>query len=146
MLFVVKTSNKFSTFLCKKSHSCCLLRPCSMILTKPSTASKIASRRMVSYVETASNRRVQGCSKTKLAPISSQDTVWIWHHRQLDMVRIDTMEMILALTESRLFSRQLSDSFLSAFSHQPKKSWFIPEWTFWTWKFYKCFLKIGGKF
>ena len=53
---------------------------------------------------------------------------------------------LLALTENRLFSRQLSDSFLSAFSHQPKKSWFIPEWTFWTWKFYKCFLKIGGKF
>ena len=52
----------------------------------------------------------------------------------------------VALTENRLFSRQLSDSFLSAFSHQPKKSWFIPEWTFWTWKFYKCFLKIGGNF
>ena len=30
----------------------------------------------------------------------------------------------LALTESRLFSRQLSDGFLSAFSHQPKKSRF----------------------
>ena len=28
----------------------------------------------------------------------------------------------IALTENRLFSRQLSDSFLSAFSHQPKKS------------------------
>ena len=22
----------------------------------------------------------------------------------------------------------------------------IPEWTFWTWKFYKCFSKPGGKF
>ena len=31
---------------------------------------------------------------------------------------------ILALTESRLFSRQLSDGFLSAFSHQPKISRF----------------------
>ena len=53
---------------------------------------------------------------------------------------------MVALTESRPFSRQLSGAFLSAFSHQPKKSWFIPEWTFWTWKFYKCFLKIGGNF
>ena len=30
----------------------------------------------------------------------------------------------VALTESRLFSRQLSAGFLSAFSHQPKKSRF----------------------
>ena len=29
--------------------------------------------------------------------------------------------VIIALTENRLFSRQLSDGFLSAFSHQPKK-------------------------
>ena len=65
--------------------------------------------------------------------------------------------MEVALTESRLFSRQLSDSFLSAFSHQPKKSRFtwkkvkapflgLIKITFWTWKFYKCFSKIGGKF
>ena len=38
------------------------------------------------------------------------------------------MTLYLALTENRLFSRQLSDGFLSAFSHQPKKSWF--PWTF----------------
>ena len=33
-------------------------------------------------------------------------------------------EYRLALTESRIFSRQLSDGFLSAFSYQPKISWF----------------------
>ena len=33
-------------------------------------------------------------------------------------------QLFIALTENRLFSRQLSDGFLSAFSHQPKKSWF----------------------
>ena len=41
------------------------------------------------------------------------------------------MAYLLALTENRLFSRQLSDGFLSAFSHQPKKSWFPwkpPPW------------------
>ena len=37
-----------------------------------------------------------------------------WHHQTRHV----------ALTESRLFSRQLSGGFLSAFSHQPKKSRF----------------------
>ena len=65
--------------------------------------------------------------------------------------------LLVALTESRLFSRQLSDGFLSAFSRQPKISRFpwkkvkapflgLIKITFWTWKFYKCFSKIGGKF
>ena len=46
----------------------------------------------------------------------------------------------LALTESRLFSRQLLDGFLSAFNHQPKISWFPLE------NFTSVFSKVGGKF
>ena len=63
--------------------------------------------------------------KVTLAP--SWQIIWASPantHKSLGLSINDLNLAQVALTESRLFSRQLSDGFLSAFSHQPKISRF----------------------